>query len=589
MPAFTERGVVLLDGVAQPAGALYEYSLDTVTASLTNNGYGSVVGFVGGSRFGNDLWLATLGRTAVRVPNCAIGPTGEQDFGVGALTIDTAVFRGDGDYKLYVSELLTGMRKYNGSVWTTGDSGTKRGQMEVVNWSPSANIATGGIGAAGTPAYSLVATDLFGSGMYHVQGDPTVGANWSALTYVGPGTNLPLIQSCASNQVVFFGSGNGVYAVNEIGRAPNLTRWIEASASINNCTALEFHDGLIWGAHEQGLFVFSPNGERIDTGTFLNFGAKTGTMPIFGRPQALRAGPDSLYVGYYNADTETSYVGCLVKDPDGTYRWSMAEAVIQGEIVTYIQQIADTNGQPGLFIGTRGASDGKLHLRRQYLPRWGDPETDARHPSGSIFQAASDWSLNLSRWTTGRGVRFAVRRMAVETKYLGDDYPTNTVTVQLSNDDGAFVDQGTATRGSRWTGTPTTGSVVATNTQMRLVVHNEPAHPVVIPSASVFYNERPERTGFRTYPLIIAEGMTSHKDPKVTRRRLEALQLVGPLAIEDRLRGEYEGMIEDFSEVASEEDPLKQWKMQADLTISTSRTVTRYDVGDGYDVGAPYS
>lgn len=568
-------------GVAQPAGALFEYTLPALTAAL-----GSGAGFVGGAIYSGDLWLATLKRTAMRVTDCSVaGAVTEEDFGVGRITRDTAVFRGDGASKLYVSELVTGIRKYDGTTWTTGDSGTRRGQLEVVYWVPGAQSSTGGVGDAGTGAYSLVGTEITGTGFYHVQGDPNTGANWSTIIYAGQGTDLPIETSAASNTTVFFGTGLGVIGVNELGYAPNLTKWMESTASTANCTALVYWDGLIWGAHEQGLFVFEPDGTRIDTGTFLNFGAKTGTMPIFGRPQALSPGPDGLYVGYYNANNETSYIGYLCKDPDGTYRWSMAEAVIPDEVVTFVQQNTDTSGNPGLFIGTRGASAGELHLYRQYLPKWGDPETDALH--GGPFQAAANWSLRLSRWSGGNGVPNAIRRLAVEMDYLGDSYPDNTVTLQMATDGGAMVTQGTATESPRWTGIPVTGSVRATSAQVKLSVSNAAANPVVINSASVQYTQRPERTEYRTYPLLIAEG-TPGQDGRTIVSRLVLAQKEDPVSVQDEYGLTYDGLVEDFSVVAVEEDAGKPWKIQADLTISTTRKVTLYDSGAVYDSGAPY-
>ena len=386
-------------GIAQAAGALTEVSLPSGGAALTSGKF--FCGVVHGGN--NDLWVTTEHRYVERFRFLAgVLTVLEFDGGSGARITGAAVFDGSGDSRIYFGDPNNGIWEYDGSNFTEGEAGTERAFLEVPYWNVGGQLATGGAAAAGgTGAHRLVGVNASATGFYHVAGDPQVAANWSSLQKVGIGQQVfPIKQTVASNRTVWFSTGMGVMGCDEIGHTPNLLKTVELTSSQFNGLAVAYWNGLIWYAHEQGLMVFSPDGTRIDMGTFLQFGAASGTMPIFGRPRTISPSPQGLYVGYYNGTD--SYVGCLVIDPDGRYRWSMAEAVIRGQQVTFVQQTSDANGVLRLWIGTIG-SNGALHMYYQELPQSGDPETDFLHGDGT-FTPAPDWNLTLSRSNGGRTV-----------------------------------------------------------------------------------------------------------------------------------------------------------------------------------------
>lgn len=584
---YGERVWLRRKGAAMPAGATVEYDMPVVTGALTN------VQFSSGMVYGGDLWITTLGQTVVKVTGAGLG-VGllEQDFGAGAQTLGTAVFNGSGTSCLYIGEFVTGIREYDGAAWRTGEAGTNRAWLETPYWAIGSQLATGGTaGTAGDGATRLVGTDLNGTGFYHVSGHPRIAANWSSLEIVGTGsTAYPIQRTAATNRDVLFGTGQGVYSVNGLGYSPNQTKWMELAASINNNAAITYWNGLIWAAHETGLITFAPTGERIDLGQYVQFGARTGAGPIFGRPLALAPAPDGLYVGYYNAGNQTSYVGCLVIDQDGSYRWSMAEAVLSGQIVTYLQQVIDSNGAPGLFIGTVDTTTDKMRLHRQYLPKYGDPVTDILN-SGP-FVAATDWSVRLSRSDGGRPVSKTFRRYNLEADYLGTDYPDNFVNFDVATNGGAFSTVGTATGSSiestRWTSVPTGTFVKGTDFQIRLTVHNNTLQPVVIRTAGLWYEPQPERARKKTYAIQFSNEHTGY-DPRVAVRTVERAQQLGPQRITDEFGRVVEGTIDWVEEDITQEAPGKSWVIHGSVTVSTTQELNYYDDGVIYDGGDPYS
>jgi hypothetical protein len=580
---YGERVWLRRKGVAMPAGELYEYPLPALTAAFTTGQ------FTAGCRYGSDLWITTLNRTVIRVPGSRKNAlVSEKDFGATTQTEGLAMFAGAGSSYMYVGEFTSKIREWNGSAWTDGAALTGVGWLESVYWTIGSQLATGGAsGDSGEGAERLIGTNAIGTGFYHVSGDPKVAANWSDLQPVGAGgTVYPIVRTVANNRTIWFGTGRGVLGIDGLGYSPNLTKWMESAASINNMAALVYWNGLIWGAHELGLMVFSPDGSRIDIGQFVNFGAKTGAGPIFGRPFCLAPAPDGLYCGYYNFGTDTAYIGCLVIDPDGSYRWSMAEAVIGGQIPTFLQQVIDADGVPGLFIGTVDSDGGLFHVYRQDLPITGDPLTDTAN--GGAFRAATDWSLTLSRSDGGRPVPKTLRRLSLECDAnLGDDYPDNTVEVLISADGADYITQGTATS-TRWSATPSSGIVRTTSFQGRLTVHNAKTQPVVIRALGIRYTPHPELTKVKTYPVIFGEGVTG-QDPRTVLARLEQTQNEGPIMAIDELGATVEVIHEPgLNEIITEEDPSKPWIVQADVTLSTVRTAAHYDEGDLRDSGITY-
>ena len=570
-------------GVAQPAGALTELTLPTQALAMTSGR------FTKGQVFGanNDLYITTQGRSIVKVPNGTGATTlTEQDCGSGAVTKGIAVFNGTGSSRLYVGDTANGLWEYDGASWTEGEAGTEGSWLEVPYWVLGDELATGGsASSAGLGDDRLVIVNPTGTGFYHVAGDPQVAANLSALTTVGVGgTVFPIISTTASNRVVWFGTGLGVRGCDEAGYAPNLTKAVELFASQDNCKAVVFWKELIWLATEQGLFAFSPDGSRIDIPMFAQFGSGSGVSPIYGRPRALAPSEDGLYVGYYNEQTLVSYVGCLLLD-GGSLRWSMAEAVIDGQEVTYLQQVSGSDGVPRLFIGTVDTTGAVLHLYAQDLPVSGDPEADYAH--GEDFSAATSWSVTLSRTNGGRAVRKTARRFMLEADQLGTTFPTNSVMFSVANDGGAFATQGTASGTGvslgRWNVQPALDTAQATSFQVRLSVVNETDAPVIIRTASMLYSSHPELSRVITAPIILGEGVDN--DPRATLQRVERAQRAGPLAMDDYFGRRIEGTISVDNETVVTEAERNGFTIHADVTILYTRQVSRCDAGDLVDSG----
>lgn len=561
-------------GVAQPAGKVTEIPLPTGTAAV-NSGQ-----IWHGMVFGTHLWITTNTRYAIRVPY-ATGTNGitEQDFGVGAFTSGIKIFNGTGSARLYIGDPLNGIWEYDGTSWTEGASGTERTLLATPHWVLGDALSTGGsAGASGAPAHRLVGSNASGTGFYHVAGDPKVSANWSSLTTVGVGGAQYQIRSLAeSNHEVFFGTGLGMHAVNGQGYSPNLTKWVESIAWSQNATSAVLWADLIWFTTRQGLAVFDPTGRRVDLAKTIQFGVRSGVSEIFGYIQALAPSEDGLYVGMYNSVTNDSYVGCLLLDEDGGFRWSMAEAYLPDVAVTYIQQVTDSSGLPHLFIGAR-ESNGRLRLYVQDLPVSGDPETDFKSGSTS-FRAAEDWSVQLSRFNGGRSVMKKYDRWSVEADTLGDDYPGNTVEFQVAQDGGAFVVQGTATSSPRWNSAPAPGSTLAANTQIKLAVHNAPDAPVVVNTVSARYTPRPELTRYTTYPVIIAKEITGQDPAAVLARLRIAPKDEEPITTIDHLGTSIEASVEPtpLTEVHEYEAEGKGMVVRVDVTISTSQVSAVFD------------
>lgn len=569
-------------GVAQPAGKLTELDLPTQAAALTGGN------FTRGQVFGanNDLWITTAARSIVKVPNgTGLETLTEQDCGTPSGTVGIAIFNGTGSSRLYVGDAANGLWEFDGSTWTEGESGTEGNWLEVPYWTLGSDLATGGAASsAGASGDRLVVVNPTGTGFRHVAGDPQVNANYSALTTVGVGgTVFPIQRTAASNRVVWFGTGLGVRGVNELGHSPNLTKAVELFASQNTGQVIAYWAGMIFFATEQGLIAFRPNGERVDIPEFVQFGSKSGATPIYGRPRALSPSEDGLYVGYFNEETATSYVGVLLLT-DGGLRWSMAEAVIPDEHVTYIQQVSGSDGNPRLFIGTVDTGGG-LHLYVQSQPKSGDPETD--YQNGGPFEAAEVWSLTLSRFNGGKAVRKTARRFMLEADQLGTAFPDNSVVFEVANDGGAFVSQGTA-QGSnvtlnRWNAQPAANTAQATSMQVRLSVENESDAPVVIRNASVLYSSHPELSRVVMAPVIIGEKFDA--DPRQTLQRLERAQRAGPLLMDDYFGRRIEGTVSVDNETVVMEAEGNGFTVHADVTILYTRQASRASAGDLLDSG----
>lgn len=563
-------------GVAQPAGVMTEVDLPASVKALTS------AYFIAGLEYGSsqDFYLATRDRYVLRIPNGTGGPEIAYDAGAGSQTTALAIFSGSGTDTLYAANPTGTILAFDGTSWTTGEAGTARTFFAVPHWTLGPSLATGGLaGTGGTAAHRLVGTNSSGTGFYHVAGDPKVAANWSALTPVGTGGALyPIVGVTQSNTVVWFGRTNGVHGVDSLGYSPNLTQWMTLATSVQNNRAIAYWNGLIWAGTEYGLMAFAPDGSRADLGTFVQFGAQgSNTSPIFGRPRALAPSPEGLYVGYFGDESGgvslSSYVG-LLKFSDSQYHWSMAEAVIpDNEEVTFIQQTSP-GGEPRLWIGTINNTTARLHLYWQDLAKSGDPELDILRLG--TYNARASWEMTLSRWNGGTSSLKAVRQLILEADGLGPGFPANTVEIQIASDGGTFTRQGTATT-QNWSAEPIEDSLLASSFQVRLVVTNDPLHPVILRSFTVRYSPRPPLTRYTTYLCKFGQEVTG-QDAAATLYRLEQLQKSDSVTCLDHLGNTVNWLIEPgLDETFTEESPEKPWVGRVTLTVSQTGAVARFD------------
>lgn len=559
-------------GVVQPAGQLTELTLPAGTALLTSGRFTSA------AEFGSHLVITTGDRSIVAIPNGNPSSTlVERDFGSGSVTTGIAVFALSGTAMLYVADAAAGIKEWDGSGWTTGwttgASGTERRYLATPSWSIGAGLASGGLaGTAGTYANRLVGVNASTTGFYHVAADPKVSANWSSLTTIGMGEGIQNVTQ--SNHNVFFGMRSGIRTVNELGYDPNLVKWMERSQSPTQNLRLEYWNGLIWSATDQGLMVFEPDGSRIDIATLAQFGENaSNSSPVFGRPRALCPTRAGLYAGYY--DGTDSYVGLLMFDQEtSAYRWSMAEAVIEDEEITFIYE-SSLSGFPYLFIGTT-ESDGHLHLYYQPLPVSGDPERD--YLIGlSTFRAAPEWSVTLSRTNGGRPVKKIYRRWQMEYDRVHPDlHPGNYVEVYVSPDNGGYALEGTATENARWSAAPSAAFVQQTSVQVKLVVHNATTVPVAIRAFGHRYSSRPELTKVVTYPIRVTDR-DGEEDPRSRLIRAEQCQYTGTLTFVDHLGRTGVGIVEATIGEDLIEETAGRYSATFPLTISTTADVALFD------------
>lgn len=572
-------------GVAQPSGYDEEVDLPVGTAASTTGQLWH------GQVFGGHLYITTNDRYALKVTNATgVDGVSETDFGSGAHTADVAVFNGTGAPCLYVSDSAGGIQEFNGTTWTEGETGTERVLLAVPYWTIGDALATGGAaGGSGSGAHRLVGTHQSGHGFYHVSGDPKVAANWSAFTAVGPGSYaFPIRSLASSNRTAFFATGMGVYGVDELGYSPNLTKWVELNADTNFVGVWStYWAGLIWFTTTQGMSAFDPNGQRVDLARTFRFGAQSGISEIFGYMTAMAPSEDGLYCAVYNPLTDTSYVGVLLFDGSGAYRWSMAEWKKVGHRVTYLQQITGADGVPRLFIGTLGAGDLK-HLFVQDIPRSGDPEAD--YKVGGSFRPAPSWSLTLSRFNGNQPVLHTARRFMAEVDHVGEDADIdgNSIDFTVANDGGDFESQGTirgrAVRNGRWNAQPKANTAQATSMQVRLDVTNAEDAPVVIRNVGVLYSSHPELSKVISFPAIIGEGWRG-EDPRSMLQRVEQAQRAGPLLMDDYFGRRVEGTITIDNERIVPEANKNGFTVYADVTILVTRQVTRVSVGDTINGG----
>lgn len=526
--SYGRNATFVVPGIVMPAGELTEID---ITALLTTGTFRDGIEFGGAPLVAGDFFLTTSGRYVLKVAG-GTGAVSRIDFGATATTDSLQTFDG----KLYVSNggAVPIYETTDGVTWTAAAASCKASVMERVNWAPS-NAVMGGSGG-GTPADHLILVDPNGLGFYHVVSgnDPKVFANW-----IGNGaggsipvgdTNFLIYQIVASPKVVWFGKTNGLHGYTETGRAVNLTPWMERAGGKSNGLFVGFWSdaerAFAFYAHTHGLVVVPLNGTQQESAQFVQFGVGLpNETPIWGRPIGLAPHVDGVFVGYY--DGSTSYVMRLMLQQDGAWKWSGSECTIEGEEVVFLK-VASSNGVPRLWIGTLENST-TPHLYWQSLPTTGNPWTD--YLAGTTHRYAREWDVYVPRDDGASSALKVVRRYDVVARGVGD---ANSIAVDASADDGAYVEQGLMTSGARSSfiaNTYTSGTWLS----WRARCFNSNAAPVVLETLQARMSVLPEQSDAWTFRCQLAPGQgllnesSDMRDPASVRARVRALQRAGPI------------------------------------------------------------
>ncbi len=532
--AFGKNVTLAVPGVAMPAGKLTEYTLPAQLQAETTSRIIDAV------EYGNYTYFATSTPVILALHVTDESLDGHLYLASGYTSTDLEVFDG----VLLIAGEDSGPI-YTYSPTTTGimaaASQCQALRMGRVNWQPS-NQVMGGSGG-GTSAEHLVLVSANGAGFYHVVSgnDPKVFANWisSGGSVIPVGESLYTIQQVVTGgSTIWFSKTNGLYGYTETGRAVNLTPWIERTYSTWNGRAVLFYSdderAIVFYAHVYGLVAITVNGTRQDTARFVQFAGRTpNETPIYGRPRALCAWVDSVFVAYYCDDedgTPTSYVMRLIIEKDGSYRWSGSECTIQNEEITFLKVTSPASGEgaPRLWIATVTEA-GKAKLYWQSLPASGNAWVDYQH--GSDHRYATGWDVTLPREDGESTAPKVVRRYDTVARGLGDG---NSITAYASADDGAEAVQGVVSSGTR-------ASFIApsyrsgTAFDWRLACVNTETKPIVLESFQARMSVLPEQADVWTFRCQLAAGQgigngaADLQDPYTVRARLRAFQRRGPI------------------------------------------------------------
>jgi hypothetical protein len=517
------RNVCLaVPGVAMPAGKVTEVEIPAGAQAFQ---IGDSAEY-GGDK---DLYLTTTARTVIKIAG-GNGVVSYQDLGPTFLSLEAQIFDG----KLYISGGITGgIWEYDGTSWTQAGAQCQATHMERVNWLPS-NAVMGGSGG-GTPADHLILTDGSRTGFFHVVegNDPKVFANWigNGGLRIKVGDPQFLIQDIvASPHVIWFSKPNGLHGYTEIGRAPNLTPWIERAFSEENGFPATFYSdddrAFVFYAHAHGLLGVAVNGNQQEASRLFSFGGRTpNETPIWGRPRAYAEYVDGLYVAYF--DGTDSYVMRLILEKDGSYRWSGAEMVIEGEEVSWMR-VTSPGGLPRLWVATTGGTPSP-RLYWMSLPESGNPWID--YVGGLGHRFATNWSVDPPRDDCSSAANKVVRRYDIVARNVAEG---NAVTVSASADDGAYVDQGTVVNGPRASFIANTYPT-GVNFNWRLSCQNTETNPIVLETFQARMSVLPEQSDVWTFRCQLAagegllNGAESLLDPYAVRARLRAFQRRGPI------------------------------------------------------------
>lgn len=578
----------VVPGIVMPAGKMNEVD---IPASITSAG-GRIFDALeyGASK---DLWFTTGMYYMLKIPSGSGTPEiGPQNLG-GSFTSGNLV---NFDGKMYISGAGSGpIWELDGTTWTQAAANCEASRVDKVNWNPS-NQIMGGSGG-GTSADHLILTDASGNGFYHVVSgnDAKVFANWisAAGSPIPVGdSNYPIQNIVSSPRVVWFAKPNGLHGVTETGRTVNLTPWIERTYHESNGGCVTFFSdderAIVFYAHQHGLVAVTVNGSRQESARFVQFGARSPNQsPIWGRPRWMTPHVDGLFVAYF--DGTDSYIMRLILDKDGGYRWSGAEAVIRDEEVTYMK-VTSPGGAPRLWIATVETGTTTPHLYWQSQPHSGNPYIDWQ--AGTSHEFSTEWSVYLPRDDGGSSAYKVIRRYDMVVQNADDG---NTVTVDASADDGAYVDQGTVSTSPRASFIATTYTR-GVNFNWRLRCQNSASSPLVLESFQARMSMLPEQSDVFTIRVLLAAGQGIQngaedlQDPFTVRRRLRGYQRLGPVQWRSFLSRE-------FVTVKVEQGLRTQavWSRKyacnilvGTFSLSVLEEPTLYDAGDSYDIGAEY-
>lgn len=576
----------VVPGLLMPSGA---FSTFTTPALVTTGGC------FDGISYGGHYYLTTAGRYLIKIAN-ENGALTAIDLGVGFTCVNLVVFKG----YLWITGQGSGtIRRYDGTTLTNGGAGTERSRLAVVNWTISPQIATGGAAnAGGTNADRLIGTDAAGVTFQHVAdtADPLTDADWSGDIKIGDGASYPAQWICANNHTCWFATPGGLMACDETGYSPNLTAWMKLHFNASSGGQAFFWNGVIWFAHESGLVVIPVSGERQDVAEhFAQFGYMVPNQsPIYGRPRALGPTMQGMMVGYYNQQTDISYIMRLILQNDGSIRWSGPEAVLVGEIVTLIRQVSPASGRPYLLIcasPSAGSSPPKIYA--QQLPISGNPYVDFINATGHQFATAS--TIYPPRDDLESASRKVVERYAIVARNLSpSSAATRSISVYASVDDGAYVLQGTSKKSPRRTFLAAESTTNGVNWQWKLTMVGTASQPWILESFSAQATIIPDDTLVRTYPVMIAARQGTHggeegRDPYRIWKRLAGLRRQPRVLRRDIWRDVATVRIEQAVSHGGKWDEERQaWVVLASITERIVIETARYRAGYRYSAGALY-
>jgi hypothetical protein len=569
-------------GIVMPTGKVEEITIDPTI--LADPGIGS--GFFDAEIYDGDLWVSSTGRYLAQISGGTALTAGVgADLGVGYESQSLQVFDGN----LLVSGSGSGsIWSFDGSSFTQGTS-VERSRLADVSWTIGNQIATGAsAGGAGDWAHRLVATDILGTGFYHLASgaDPLVAANWSSL-YAFTASPYAIQDMVASNHTVWFSTPAGVWGADGLGYAANLTPWMQDFFSASSGAAVLYHDGYILYGHAHGLAIIPADGNVQDIPRFVQFGHGTANgTPIYGRPYAMDTAGSCVYVAY--GDAGATYVGAVTFTSEGPI-WSMSEWTIEDETPTMLR-VMDLGGRPYLLLGT--LDGGTPRLRRKSLPITGSPYADWLQ--GTAHEFTTESSLTLSKMDLNDSAPKEIPQYEILSENLGDG---RSISVNVSTDGAAYVTQGTVTESPREVVLPEVEDSSGTDFQIRLDMRGTATEPCVLRIVGARVSLQPEPIEINEYTVMFRDQGEQLRNAAVKRfrnarsdfREALALPRAGTVTVTDHLGDELRVRVRaTLNASAHEEAKGKPWTGLMTLRTVVIERIVRYDDGHDYDTGVSF-